>query len=194
MMNEVYKERLSAFMDGELHNDEELVVQLEQNPQLQGLWQRYHTIRDAMHQGLAPAMQRDFLDAVSAAIADEPAILAPRRRRFSARQVAKPAAGIAIAASIAMAVVLGVQSYRTNPELTTPSLAEAPAAAPATVLASAPASGAAEQRLNASQESKLNNYLVNHNEYASSFHVQGMVPYTRIVSFTPGERIAESGK
>jgi hypothetical protein len=38
-------------------------------------------------------------------------------------------------------------------------------------------------------QSKLSSYLVNHNEYSVTAKMQGMLPYMRIVSVTPSERI-----
>ncbi|MDH5571833.1 MAG: sigma-E factor negative regulatory protein [Gammaproteobacteria bacterium] len=44
---------------------------------------------------------------------------------------------------------------------------------------------------NQATSAKLNSYLVNHNEYAVSTKMQGMLPYMRIVGVTPNERIVE---
>jgi hypothetical protein len=35
----------------------------------------------------------------------------------------------------------------------------------------------------------LSGYLVNHNEYSVSGQMQGVLPYMRIVSETPGKRV-----
>ena len=45
-------------------------------------------------------------------------------------------------------------------------------------------------RLTSSMESKLNGYILHHNEYSASTRMKGVLPYTRIVSYTPGKRLS----
>ena len=42
-----------------------------------------------------------------------------------------------------------------------------------------------------SAENKLNSYIVSHNEYSASSRIKGMLPYTRIVSYTQGQGFAQ---
>ena len=44
------------------------------------------------------------------------------------------------------------------------------------------------KKLDVDVESKLSGYLVNHNEFSTSFRVSGVMPYTRIVSFVPASQ------
>lgn len=190
-MNDQYKERLSAFMDGEVDDAGEVVDALERDAQLQSVWQRYHLIRDALHQRLAPGTDRGFARAVSAALANEPTIMAPRRRNRrnrSVKELAKPAAGMAIAASIAVVAVLGVQRYRA-PHNPPPQVAQVQPPPAATTVAADSFKSQTDQRLDAKVQSKLSGYLLNHNEYSASSQVQGILPYTRIVGYTQGKRI-----
>lgn len=190
-MTEQKKERLSAFMDGELDDAAEVVDALEQDAELQSVWQRYHLIRDTLHQRLAPGTDREFAQAVSAALAHEPTIIAPRRRNWSVKEIAKPAAGMAIAASIAVVAVLGVQSYRA-PNNPAPQVAQIePRAATTTTVAADSFKSETDQQLDAKVQSKLSGYLLNHNEYSASSQVQGILPYTRIVGYTQGKRIGD---
>ena len=82
--NEEMLESLSAAMDNDWDDDahvSELLGQtLQQSPaqaELRRKFERYHLIRDAMHKDLSPALSSDFSSRISAAIADEPAIIAP---------------------------------------------------------------------------------------------------------------------
>lgn len=190
-MNEKHKENLSAFMDGEYENAPQIIEFLENEPELQGVWQRYHLIRDTLHQRLAPGAATDLAQRVSAAIAAEPTVIAPRRPGRRVQKALKPVAGMAIAASIAVMAVLGVQTLQQTSE-PVPQLAQNPSPVVVTQVASneAPAN-TPETRLDAETESKLSGYLVNHNEYSASAQVQGILPYTRIVSFTPSRRIED---
>ena len=43
--------------------------------------------------------------------------------------------------------------------------------------------------LDTAVQSKLSGYLVNHNEYSVSANMQGVLPYMRIVSETPGKKV-----
>ena len=55
--------------------------------ELRNKFERYHLIRDAMHNELSPALTPDFSSRISAAIADEPAIIAPSAMRPAADSV-----------------------------------------------------------------------------------------------------------
>lgn len=171
-MNEQSKERLSAFMDGELH-DKSVVDQLQHDPESLATWSRYHLIRDVMHQnymvGSTSLSQR-----IASALQDEPTILAPRR---PARKLLKQASGWAIAATIAAVAILVVRQPEPLPDAQ-PALAIGP-------ITQQPV------RLTAAAESKLSSYLVSHNETSASSRMKGMLPYTRIVTFAPGHSVPQ---
>lgn len=133
------KEQLSALMDGDL-SDVEVLSELEMDPALQDTWSRYHLIGDAMRGDLPVNLQLDFSDSIMAALEDEPTILAPKpveskpiasQVRTAAkvvplfRRVGQQVGQYAIAASVAAAVIFGVQQYQghdgmpTNPVLNT---------------------------------------------------------------------------
>jgi hypothetical protein len=46
-----------------------------------------------------------------------------------------------------------------------------------------------QQRMDSAVQARLSNYLVNHNEHSVSSNMQGLMPYMRIVSVPPGDRI-----
>ncbi|MBL0625093.1 RseA family anti-sigma factor [Aeromonas jandaei] len=124
------KEQISALMDGEL-SDAEVLNELEMDSGLQDTWGRYHLIGDAMRGDLPVNLQLDLSDSIMAALEDEPTILAPKS--VEAAPVAQPVVApvktdsnvvplfrrvgqqlgqYAIAASVAAAVIFGVQQYQ----------------------------------------------------------------------------------
>lgn len=118
------KEQLSALMDGDL-SEIEVLNELGTDPALQDTWARYHLIGDAMRGDLPVNLQLDLSDSIMLALEDEPAILAPKPAQPAAPQV-QPAGKVipfvrrfgqqvgqyAIAASVAAAVIFGVQQYQ----------------------------------------------------------------------------------
>lgn len=124
------KEQISALMDGDL-SDAEVLNELEMDSDLQDTWGRYHLIGDAMRGDLPVNLQLDLSDSIMAALEDEPTILAPKP--VEAAPVAQPVVApvktdsnvvplfrrvgqqlgqYAIAASVAAAVIFGVQQYQ----------------------------------------------------------------------------------
>lgn len=126
-MSDAKKERLSAFMDGELEGpgQGDAVDQLLEEPELMDAWGRYHLVSDCLKQRLPDRLDRDLAASVSRALQDEPAIVAPVA---FLRPLARPAAGFAIAASVAALAVLGVQRQQLGgPHEAPAGLATAPA-------------------------------------------------------------------
>jgi len=117
-------ENLSALVDGELHDDE-MVKAIANDQDLSDKWQRYHLIRHGLRKELPAQADFDISAAVTEALADEPAILAPKRSWkdlplvASVVPFAKQGGQLAIAASVAVAMVIGVQQYN-QPELEQP--------------------------------------------------------------------------
>ena len=103
-MTDTLKEQLSAFLDGELPEAETtlLLKRLERDDDLRGSLSRYSLIGAVMRsEGDVPAARHVALR-VSEAIAREPVLGAlPAGRRWL-----RPAAGLAVAASVALATVL----------------------------------------------------------------------------------------
>jgi negative regulator of sigma E activity len=107
-MSEQKLESLSAFMDGELDGDPATVIDsLMREEALRRKWTRYHLIADVMHQSLPERLDSRFAARVAATLRTEPTVLSPVRRRLPA--YLKPAAGLAIAASVAAMAVITVQ-------------------------------------------------------------------------------------
>ncbi|MFQ2049003.1 RseA family anti-sigma factor [Aeromonas veronii] len=124
------KEQISALMDGDL-SDAEVLNELEMDSDLQDTWGRYHLIGDAMRGDLPVNLQLDLSDSIMAALEDEPTILAPKPVEAASvlqpavapvktdanvvplfRRVGQQLGQYAIAASVAAAVIFGVQQYQ----------------------------------------------------------------------------------
>ncbi|MEH8245471.1 RseA family anti-sigma factor [Aeromonas veronii] len=124
------KEQISALMDGDL-SDAEVLNELGMDSDLQDTWGRYHLIGDAMRGDLPVNLQLDLSDSIMAALEDEPTILAPKPVETATvlqpavapvktdanvvplfRRVGQQLGQYAIAASVAAAVIFGVQQYQ----------------------------------------------------------------------------------
>ncbi|NIR62133.1 MAG: sigma-E factor negative regulatory protein [Gammaproteobacteria bacterium] len=174
-MNDKVSERLSALMDDEVPSGEEELVlrRLAREEGLRRRWARYHLIRDVMRHELPPRVPRDGLtEGVRQAVAAE----SPAGRR--SRRVLKPVAGVALAASVAVAVLAGLDSLGGRSD---PGPAARMAAASGTGYTRMPATR--WDRAEPSVEHRLNNYLVNHSEYSASTGMHGLVPYVRIAGY-----------
>lgn len=173
-MNDQLKETLSAFMDGEADGIR-VIDNLRQDDEARAAWASYHLIRDVMTQHYATGSLQ-IADRVADALQDEPTILAPKGW-FKQRKILRHASGAAIAATIATIAILVV---RQSPEIPQdiPNFAVGP-------ITQQPV------RLTAAAENKLSGYIVSHNEYSASTRFKGMLPYTRIVSYTEGQGFAQ---
>ena len=103
-------EKISAFMDGEIDGLEAggQVARLKEDPHLRASWDTYHLIGDTLR-GEKLSLSRDFTAKVSARLAEEPTVLAPRNRaplRATVRRFALPVAasvgGMALVAWLAV--------------------------------------------------------------------------------------------
>lgn len=190
-MNDI-TDKLSALMDSELPDQKEqkkCFEQLAKDKEMQGVWQRYHLVRDAMKGQLSTFPSLDVSAAVSESLKTEPVIFTPMWRRLSPRYVMKQAAGLAVAAAVGTIAVLTVQQTQLVSS-TNSTIAKANGANATYQVASQLQPGqirqvsfTTRQKLDAAVEAKLSGYLVNHNEFSTSTRVSGVMPYTRIVSF-----------
>lgn len=204
-------EELSAFMDGESGLPAESVIaSLRDDAGLKGAWRRYHLVGDCLRGQLPSQFPATDLSArISRALESEPAILSPQQRsRSITRRVLKPAAGVAIAASVAMVAIVGLRGLdqTTNipgvnaetvaagsAESTAPSRIEVEApiqslqpAAPSqlarTVSTDAELQAGYQQSRQPAGQYSFNSYLINHNEYRTNSGVRGSMPYARVIA------------
>jgi len=171
-MNEDMKERLSAFMDGE-SIDPSVITELSQDQDARSTWARYQLISDVLHERYTKDINR-VATGVSAALEKEAAIITPKQW-FTKKNVIKQAVGLGMAATVAAVAVMVVSDIQ-QPAVTPEKIAIAP-------ITTQPVN------LTAEVEKKLNGYLVSHNEFSASTRMKGMLPYTRIVSHTPGQLV-----
>ena len=132
--NEI-KQQLSDLMDGELDAQRTrfLLRRLATEDQLAASWSRWHTARACLRGESAGPLRSDFASSISLALANE----AVTRQKVGGN-VLRWAGGLAVAASVAVAVLLAVPL---NPAPTAPAVAGlapssvAPAIEPATLVA-----------------------------------------------------------
>ena len=185
-MSEHKIEDLSALIDGEHAGvADEVIDRICEDGHLRQTWARYHLISDCLKGQLPEHISMKVGDRIQRALDAEPVILAPKRRVYP---YLKPVAGFAIAASVAVMAILGIQ--HNNASLsdrdTGPLAANQPAQGKTQQFTFAPTrlvqhpQTVSSDKVNAN--SRMNSYLVNHNEQRSSAGIQGMFPYVRIVA------------
>ncbi|KIO36512.1 sigma-E factor negative regulatory protein [Shewanella sp. cp20] len=122
-MDKLGQEWVSAAVDGEV--DEQELAQLAADTDSHEKWRDYHMIGDAMRGELPAAINLDLSANIAAAIELEPSILVPKRvetpevtpqhatqhRLASVVPLFKQFGQYAIAASVALVAVIGVQNY-----------------------------------------------------------------------------------
>jgi len=115
-MSESKFETVSSCVDNFQHNDSTF-DEIINDEHLSTTWDRYHLIGDVLRNDTPDILQLDLSAEIAKAIADEPTVLAPKTNNVFALklkakivELAKPFGQIAIAASAAGLMVLGVQS------------------------------------------------------------------------------------
>lgn len=110
-------EKLSAFVDGELQ-DKKLLDELSQDAQLKQKWSSYHLVGDILRKEMPAHAVLDLSEKISQALDDEPTVLAPHPKHWAkvpglthVMPLFKQGGQYAIAASVAAAMIIGVQMY-----------------------------------------------------------------------------------
>ena len=172
-MKEKLHEQLSALVDDELDTNEQslLVRRLITDDSLRRRFARYQIISDTLKGDLPERVDPGLHLRIQAALQNE---AVPGVSRL--HKLMKPAAGVAIAASVAVVAVLSLQSVRDSVPVSVPTVASAPA--PSDYIR---AEGQPLPVRQASRVRNLDAYLVNHNEFAVNRGIQGVLPYVRIV-------------
>lgn len=202
-------ERISALVDGELDEQEcqAAVDELLAHSDKRAAWGRYHLVSHTLKRRLPTGMDYAFSSRVMAALENEPTVLAPRKHSHSSW--GQRAAGLAVAASVAAIAVLGVQfMYQQDGQAPTQQLAQLPTKlSPMQLQQQSVARANIQQAIQPSLRaniqtvtqtstlpnisskltprtySRLNKYLVDHNQQASAAVMQGVIPYARIVAY-----------
>lgn len=194
-------EQLSALLDNELKPEElaQLMDDLGRDPLAQGeTLQRYQLMGKTLRGELDAAAFMDISAAVQRAIAADTVSLSPVRqlqpRWLPVMQTwMRPAAGLAIAASVAMVTVVSVRILQQPVPAGASSLvALTPTLAPTPIV---PVDARRAQQIQVvthrvegsvqpvSVTPQLNNYLMRHSGVAGQATLQGVMPYARSVSF-----------
>ncbi|WP_339649417.1 sigma-E factor negative regulatory protein [Halopseudomonas pelagia] len=208
MSNQSLQESLSALMDNEADELEirRVLQASESDPAMRSTWDRYQMARAIMHK--EPWQPKIDLSAgIAALIADEAPVMVERK----SPRVWQNLSRLAVAASVTLAVLVGVNMFNQDGSPADPAmLAELPAAAvaPAAVAPSAPvqptpvqstqggavlagfssqsqlnADASAEQKApSAWQEQRIGTYLRQHAEHSSRFEAPQLLPYARAAS------------
>lgn len=203
-MRDDYKEQLSALVDDELRAEESrfLTARLGDDASARAQLGRYVMIRHALQGSLAMDESGDpgrVANGVARALDDEPAH-SGEPPRGKARRWLQPAAGIAVAASVALLTIGlwpgeqrpgGPPSAATDGAAVTARLGDPArpvsegrgAARPArTVQASD-----GRQRMGPEMRQRLNSYMVNHSEHSATGGVGTVLTYVRIAGHDPDE-------
>jgi len=184
-LNETTSEKISALVDDEQVLDQSFYDSLTKNSEAKAKWSRYNLVSDILNDRDHHIVDKSWFDELDSKIEAEPTILAPRSIRTFKQKVVKQVAGFGVAATVAMAAIVSFQ--QTQVAKISPQTNVATAANQSSF--SSTQIKPVTLRLNKATESKLSSYLVNHYEHSVSSKIQGVMPYSRIVSVTPAERI-----
>lgn len=172
-------EQLSAFIDDELPAAEAqlLLARLERDEHLRAACATYHLTGECLRGGLAEVHARDLCGRVMAALDSEPA---PVPVRHMPRWL-KTGSGLAVAATVAMVAILGLQQQagQSLPSEVVPVMAGTDAQQ-VNYANFRPASWSQAQP---EVQSQLNRYLLQHNEHVAPQSVQSMLPYVHIAAY-----------
>jgi sigma-E factor negative regulatory protein RseA len=187
-MTEQEYERLSALVDDELTEDEISIEirKLSSNSSNRDVWSRYHLIGDAMRGETGPIYHSGLAQEISQRLENEPVVLAPGAMKHRRGLKKRTYTGLAVAASLAaVAVVLAPQMI--NPESSeSPQQNVAAAQQPdihTRTLYVAEDGTRWELLKKPKVESRLNSYLVNHQERSPSSNIKGIMPFANFVSY-----------
>ncbi len=203
-MNESPKEQLSALIDGELERDSArfLMKRMESDTELRGAWERWQLAGACLRRQPAYDLPESFAAGIARRIADEPA----PRATAAFGGVLRWAAGLAVAASVALAALVVVQPV-TAPEQGEVSLVAAPVAPAAVVEASPvraedlrPDLGPATQVVSGVRshylgpalpsDPQLDAYLVRHGAALGAGRSVQVVPYVHLLQAPVATRAA----
>lgn len=166
------KAKISALMDGELHDFETAAPlrALRQDPEALETWRRYHLIGDALRD--TTALSSGFSSRFAARLADEPTQLSPASvpKHVEHRRFWVP---LSAAASLAGVLLVGWLAFTPQPE----QFARAPVQVQAAALPAESASVAI-----VAMPREADDYLRAHQNYSPRNSLQGVAPYVRTVS------------
>lgn len=185
MLTNSRKEKISAFLDNDMHHDELMSFSLSAESDDARAAQRYQMIGDTLRGEMSNSSFVDVSHAVREALADEISAVetgpsldkqAPSAI-FDISAWFRPVAGMAVAASVAVVMVVTLSGQETG--ALTPiavNVEEQPAAMSATKVAT-------DDQLMDKKATDLDPYINQHLEFATQDALQGRLPYVRAVSY-----------
>ncbi len=185
-MTEQELERLSALVDDEIPLNEMPmeIKKLSINASSREQWSHYHLIGDVMRGETGGLIAPGLAQAISERIQDEPVVIAPASLRRHKAKRRHTYTGVAVAASLAAAAVVMVPQM-INPEgsdMGQPTLATTQTTSPETLYVAD--NGTRWELLKKPKvESRLNAYLVNHQELSPANNMKGIMPFANFVSY-----------
>lgn len=186
MSNEAFETQLSALVDDELrpHEIPFLARRLGRDPEAIEQLGSYFMIGDAIRRQLPEVMDTRLVDRVRAALEAEPALqLQAAAEPALARRLLRPLAGLGVAASVAMVAVSYWSGSDPAGKTEPPGLAAAPQTVmpqPIQATSLTPQPQNQWNRLDPEVQKRLQGYLVNHSEHASTGQLGGVLNYVRI--------------
>jgi len=184
---------ISAVIDNEASDLEMLRSGhlISQNAEFRSRLVRYQLISDSLRGEDINIGCMDLVSSVSTRLENEPTILAPRESKRLLPKWVQPAAGVALAASVAaVGIMIGPQLINGSQSPTPINGGLKVVANPGEEAMIAPTMVAQKEKhwktLKQVPNSQLDRYLEQHSQYAvAPGGVQGVMPYTSFVSYSP---------
>ncbi len=175
------EQQLSILIDDELNRDEmaRALNDLSADQDLRALWIRYHLIGDALRGEPLSRETMAVADQVRERLSEEPMVLAPKSR-WIARRWFTPLAGSALAASVVLVALVAGPGWR---GIGGPAPVQLANKLPPASTLYRDRTGTHWSLRRPEVESKLNGFLVNHQEYAPASGMKGGVPYVTFASY-----------
>jgi sigma-E factor negative regulatory protein RseA len=182
-MNRESREHISSLMDGEISRETGrfVVRRLGADQDLCATWTRYHLVRDCLRHQDGGLANDDLAGRIRRTIESE--ALAPPSRRWTPGWV-RPAAGLAVAASVALMAIVAVGPGDKTVPAPGGDLADRSALQSFTSpngLTLAPASQQASLLGGSASSSRMNAYLLRHYQATGSTGGKGFVSFVPIV-------------
>ncbi len=172
--------RMSAFMDGESGSFEarQMLNDLKQSDDSRLAWEAYHLAGDVLRG--EPPIAGDFMARFRERMDQEPIVIAPHFARRNIYNIALSAAASLAAVAVVLAVVF-TDNPLTGQGGARFSVAQSPAPQQ---------DSAFSATVTAANQSRVNEYLMAHQEFSPSTVLQGVAPYVRTISaaYGSGER------
>lgn len=191
------KEKISAFLDDDMHRDELMSFSLSAESDDAKVALRYQMVGDALRGEMSDSSFVDVSSAVREALADENIAdqMATKPETSSSKQVStksgffdlsawfKPVAGMAVAASVAVVMVVAVTQQDTTGIAPVATKIEVQPAVQLAVDDKATGQNPASSHTAGNKDTDLDPYINQHLEFATQDTLQGRLPYVRAVSF-----------